>query len=175
MRPSQVCPTRRVPSARAPGQRRPSPGRSAKRLRAVGLALCLSVLFSACDPLQLKSIEDTANLKYEPPARLAVMVKQGVSEFLWKKPDEEVRRLLVENGPRWDWRLAACTLLGAQLFCGYVQHIQQRFTSDARTRGDLREALNDAHDGHECFTWTFTLPNRSNYTWRSHRDDHCRP
>jgi hypothetical protein len=162
-----------TPTEIRPLARRTAVGHS--RIAAVLLAVSLTVNLTACDPMQMKTLLKFARLKYEPPARLAVIVKRGMSKILWARRDREVRQLLRQYGPTWNWRLAVCSWVpGTAMFCRYAQHVEDRFLSDARTRGDLREALNDAHHRRGCFTWSYTVPSSTNYTSRSRHNSRCR-
>lgn len=144
------------------------------RHRMVLASLVLTVGLSACNPLG--SLSAFANLKYEPPARLATIARVWATDWLYDRGRAVgVSRLRTEvagQADGWQWS-PACVL--SQAFCAYVGYISNRFPSDVRTRGDFWEAISQAHSGRDCFTWSFTVPSSGNFTTRDSGNSHCTP
>lgn len=155
----------------------PSVRRTARsRVLALFAAALLATTCTSCKPFD--TLDQFASLKYEAPARLAVITHHATTNVLYSiavnDGSQAARNVILQFSPKWDWNTPLCYLgLGELAFCSYLSFIENRFRSDVAGRSDFWQSLSQAHSENSCWTWSFTIPSSSNFTVRSDANDHC--
>lgn len=147
------------------------------RVVTVLMVALLATTCTSCKPFD--TLDQFASLKYEAPARLAVVSHRSSTEVLYaisiKDGTTAARNVILGFAPKWNWSNPLCYVggLSALGFCSYVSFIENRFQSDVRGRSDFWQSLSQAHAAKGCWTWSFTIPSSSNFTYRGASDSHC--